>query len=99
MGVYIDPKTGTKENWLKGHAIPWSSDKPWSETPEGHLPVFLVDNGSFTAAAIAYSEQEFNYFAEDRTRQVVRFVAKIADLRGVSNLDSYIKFEERYVSS
>lgn len=89
MGAYINPETGTKEDWLKGHAIQWSPDKLWDDTPEGHLPVFLVDNGPFTAAAIAYSEQEFDYFAADKTRQAVRFVAKITDLMDVSNLNSY----------
>ncbi len=65
MGLYIDPTNGqTKEQWLqdKGTNIPPAFIDPAT----GEVTVCLVNNGPFTAAAVAYSESEFNAFNQGR---------------------------------
>lgn len=58
MGYYIDPPSKTKEEWLKEHGEPFFSPR-WPADP-GKTIVCLVFNPQFTAAAIAYKEEEFN---------------------------------------
>ena len=67
MGYYINPKDGSqKEEWLDIYATQKLLEPPvWSEVIGSCLPVCLVDNGPFTAAAIAYDEREFNEFKND----------------------------------
>lgn len=63
MGYYINPETETKEAWLKTHGLLLINSSEWKEIPvEVTLPVCLVDNGGFTAAAISFLENELNYF-------------------------------------
>ena len=63
MGYYINPKTGTKEQWLAENAKPIShSEAKNFDFTKGHLPVVLVDNGAFTAAGIAYDHAERDEF-------------------------------------
>ncbi len=68
MGYYINPKDGsTKEDWLEKFALSdlhlqLNGIPKWSEVPEDCLPVCLVDNQIFTAAAIVYDEREFDAF-------------------------------------
>ena len=66
MGYYINPIHQTKEEFLreKGKAV--SNNFQWNERLPNTLPVILVDNGRFTAAGIAYSEQEFLSFVDDK---------------------------------
>jgi hypothetical protein len=59
MGLYINVPQG-KEAWLNQHGENTGSSVP-SITPT-HLPVCLVDNGMFTAAAICYSPRELEAF-------------------------------------
>ena len=61
MGYYINPSFGTKEEWLAHNAAP-VRDPDSVFMPEDFYFVCLVDNGEFTAAAIAYSKDEFDYF-------------------------------------
>ena len=60
MGFYINPPAGTKEDWLGEHGEPLHNPK-WPPSP-GKAIICLVFNPGFTAAAIAYSEDEFNQF-------------------------------------
>lgn len=94
MGCYVNPPGGSKENWLKenatknfGGAVP-----SWNEIPAGEFAVCLVDNGPFTAAAVAYSEQELNEFADpsdDRLKEW--FTVKQANLQTVSDIHRYVQ--------
>ena len=67
MRHFIDPIGMTKEQWLDVHAKVLSHAPSWEKDfmPKESLPVCLVDNGAFTAAAIAYSERELEYFTND----------------------------------
>jgi hypothetical protein len=56
MGCYINPPTCTKEAYLEQHGTLVSVDTYCYFKFDGEaLPVCLVDNGYFTAAAIAYN--------------------------------------------
>ena len=69
MGYYINPKVGTKEQWLEANGKRISSDEARVFIFDGkELPVCLVDNfGAFTAAGIAYSLQERDAFIRPDT--------------------------------
>lgn len=64
MGFYINPHDMSKEDWLKeyGTLAVRITEAGFKHRPENTLPVILVDNGPFTAAAIAYNEQEYQEF-------------------------------------
>ncbi len=71
MGAYVNPTGQTKEEWLKENGKQIERPILWEDVPDDHYPVILVDNGLFTAAAIAYSEKElleFNNPADDRPK-------------------------------
>lgn len=104
MGVYVNPKTMSKEEWLfqNGRLVKDLS------TPQGrfgeetvptfesfgsdNLPVVLVDNGPFTAAAVAFCEREYKYFTEDPTDHRPKFIYTVLKdkLYDVSNLEDYL---------
>lgn len=89
MGSYINPASMPKEEWLERNAR--SVEEPQEFVGGDERLVILVDNGPFTAAAIAHSEKEFDYFMglnDPRPRKY--FVATVADLLLVSNLDQYL---------
>jgi hypothetical protein len=61
MGVYINPVGMTKEQWLATNAVEISN--PHGQTPpSGKRFVVLVDNGPFTAAAVAFNSSELDVF-------------------------------------
>lgn len=72
MGLYINPPDMTKEEWLVKNAIDTTAligvKRSWETVPEGTLPVCVVDNGAFTAAGIAFDEQEYDAFNCDDGR-------------------------------
>jgi len=56
------------------------------------MPVVLVDNGFFTAGAIAYSASERDCFLRDDGRPKKYYLAKVEDLLKVSeDLEGYMK--------
>jgi hypothetical protein len=65
MGLYVNPPDRSKEQWLaeNGEKISLKELKDFSfqKDPE-HLPVCLVDNGPFTAAAVIFSNREREAF-------------------------------------
>jgi hypothetical protein len=62
MGRYINPRNMTKENWLETFGkILEDAPHKFGEY-EDCLSVVLVENGGFTAAAIAFSQQELETF-------------------------------------
>lgn len=65
MGIYINPPSRTKEAFLEEHGRPITREEFLSfqhGTDATELPVCLVDNGYFTAAAVAYSPLEAEAF-------------------------------------
>lgn len=68
MGLYINPPDMTKEDWLLANAsaiVP--PPKAFDDRP-GERYVCHVNNGPFTAAAIAFNQRELKEFtrADDR---------------------------------
>jgi len=60
MGFYINPPNESKEVFLRREGR-LEMDPKWP-VEKDHFLVCLVDNGPFTAAAIAYKESEFKEF-------------------------------------
>jgi len=90
MGCYINPESETKEEFLnrEGARVPQLN---WATKPEGTLPVVLIDNGFFTAAGVAYSENELDAFTrpDDYRPHKFYYVPK-EKLYIVSDLKSYL---------
>jgi len=55
------------------------------------LPVCLINNGPFSAAGVAYCEQEFEEFKVPDGRPRVWFLCEVKDLESVSPLKEYLK--------
>lgn len=90
MGVYVNPRGETKENFLISNGIMVDYSFKWVDVPEGCLPVVLIDNGMFTAAVIAYSSCEFDQCVSDITQVHTIYIVAIKDLLLVSKLADYI---------
>lgn len=87
MGVYVDPPTGTKEDWLTNHGELVSSpplSTGFELRPKDSLPVILINNGPFTAAGIAFDEQEFQEFIRPDNRPKLMFYVETKKLLGIS---------------
>ncbi|KKK83966.1 hypothetical protein LCGC14_2788060 [marine sediment metagenome] len=63
MGYYINPEHCTKEGWLDtyGESVYPPDDLRWPP-PSGKVFVCLIKNPTFTAAGVAYCEEEFKQF-------------------------------------
>ena len=95
MGVYIDPANGTKEEWLKKHGQKFLTFR-WNYLEAGELPVILVKNPAFTAAAIAFCEEEFDIFMNPRDERYKEiYICKISDLIEVQPMLKFYMGEER----
>lgn len=68
MGYYINPKGMSKEQWLEKHGTKVMDTPSLFKlaTSTGRVPVILVDNGFFTAAAVAFSEEEYKVFTDPK---------------------------------
>lgn len=63
MGYYINPPVGEKERFLQDYGMEVKSAVlSRHDFKSDYLPVCLVDNGFFTAAAIAYCKDELCRF-------------------------------------
>lgn len=83
MGHYINPPNMTKEEWLQEHGQ--VTETPAWPAPEGTIPVCLVKNPTFTAAGIAYCEQEFYEFrAPDATPEEIADAKQQCEAAGVA---------------
>lgn len=63
MGRYVNPRGMTKEQWLEenGEALDYIPTS-YVKGNDGELAVCLVDNGGFTAAAVAVDQRELEAF-------------------------------------
>lgn len=80
MGYYINPPDMTKEQWLGHHARELRTPAEAQEVGGDEMPVVLMDNGPFTAAGIAYCDNELAAFAEPDGRPKRFFAAPKAKL-------------------
>jgi len=88
MGCYINTHAG-KEAWLAANATPTNGPGAITET---HVPVCLVDNGMFTAAAVAFDKRELEAFTQPTDfRPKQWFLVERAKVRTVSDLDRYAR--------
>lgn len=76
MGFYIQGKEYiSKEKWLYHHAKVALEQPPPFDKED--IPLCLVNNGPFTALAVAYSENEMQAFTQpEDPRPKVWFTAK-----------------------
>jgi hypothetical protein len=99
MGCYVNPPDVSKEVWLLEHGCECGrigrgtvKIPAYNSFEQGRLPVVLVQNGPFRAAAVAYCEDKYKEFTrmdDDRYREV--YSVATSDLRGVSDIDRYLK--------
>ena len=83
MGLYINPQGEEKETWLARYGTPSLNPPSWAEVPKDSLPVCLVDNGSFTTAAIGFGETEWKRFLQPDRRTRLWFVVPVKNLETV----------------
>lgn len=89
MGVYVNVENEQKELWLEREALEVNQPPIFEDIPTNQKLVVLVDNGPFTAAAVAYSEGEYRAFTRnDEIRPRRYFLADTDKIREVSNLAS-----------
>ena len=90
MGCYVNTD-GSKELWLRENATPLPGPpKSLSELSADKLPVCLINNGFFTAAGVAFSDDELQNFQNpDDLRPKRWFKATRTSLRKVSPLEEY----------
>lgn len=89
MGFYVNPKGGTKEAFLKekGVEVP-IAELSFEERPKGTLPVIWINNNDvFSAAGVAFSNEELAAFTDFRDRRPKRcYYVEIDDLIEASDL-------------
>lgn len=91
MGLYINPESKTKEQWLDDNSIecvagPIPTVKMF-EGVSGHTVVCLVDNGDFTAAGVAYDAEELRRFTYPCGRPKIWYLIPNENLDKVTNGD------------
>lgn len=64
VGYYVNPKGITKETFLDLYGRRLPGPPPQYRTQDS-VVVCLVDNVQFTAAAVAYSQSELEYFSQN----------------------------------
>jgi hypothetical protein len=92
MGVYINPVGLSKESWLGQHGqlVSESAVKLVGFQKDLSMYVCLVDNGMFTAAAVAYSPAELSEFLREDGRPKKWYRCTITELSAVSDLARYV---------
>lgn len=91
MGLYINPAGETKEDWLTKHAriINQKDAEIMMTKIEEEIPICLVKNQLFSAAAIIYDDREMREFTRtDDHRPKKYFAVKIQDLEDVTDFQS-----------
>lgn len=83
MGIYVNPKDVTKEEWLSVNAVAVHEPEKF-DAADNMLPVCLVDNGRFTAAGVCDSQDELQAFKYPDGRPRVWFLCSIDKLKTVT---------------
>ena len=89
MGYYVNPTTGqSKEAYLAEHGrrVPLAEFVTFADFDGPELPVCLVDNGFFTAAAVGYCAGEVEAFASPDGRYKEYYMVprtKLGDAAGL----------------
>lgn len=75
MSDYINPKNESKEDFLEREAIEICRDDflDFSFTDLGKTILCLVDNGMFSACAVAYCHEDAVYFAATRDKREKKY--------------------------
>lgn len=88
MGCYVNPPDESKEEFLQREGRGIRVDE--AEITADEVPVCLVDNGMFRAAAVAYSHGELRAFGDvTDMRPKAWFMVSREKLRDVSDLSEY----------
>ena len=96
MGCCVNPSDQSKEAWLFAHGELVDQPKAFDTVPEGMLPVCLVDNGIFSAAAVAFDADEFKSFTDKTDRRPKLWYQVETDaLFEVSPLERYLNRKGR----
>lgn len=66
MGLYVNPESETKEEFLNrvGKRVDSFKGFKWEDCPKDHLPVMFVRNPTFSAAGVAYCPRELDAFRD-----------------------------------
>ena len=75
MGLYVNPTTQSKEDWVRSNARSMhrtgdavTGTRYGEIIGSGRVPLVLVDNGMFTALGVLYSQREAEDFAREDGR-------------------------------
>lgn len=105
MGVYVNPQDETKEVYLEREGVEIGEtdvetwfDVIWANDADhkNRLPVCLVENMMFTAAAVCYCQGEIDEFTAspiDDPRPRKWYSVPIEKLKESSNLENYMKVQ------
>ena len=92
MGYYINPNSTTKESWLAANGSQVFKDEamkvPYPFTSVSVVPVCLVDNIIFTAAAVCICESERTEFMRPDGRTKEWWLVPIAKLTEEAGFDA-----------
>jgi len=90
MGCYVNPRTETKEAFLLREGSMMQFAPTAADITTDSVPVCLVNNGPFTAAAVAYSANELQAFTPGHDpRPKLWFKVPRTALYQVSDLKNY----------
>lgn len=96
MGCYINPLEGSKEQFLAAHGTLLPIPDP-ALVPAGYVPVCWVDNQRFTAAGIAFDEDEMKEFLRDMTGRAHQwFIVPVEVVKRVSTLETDPNYKRRF---
>lgn len=73
MGYYVNPRSGTKEQYLAQFGQPITEAEAGAHTAGDDVVVCLVNNGAFTAAGIAYDDRERDAWTKHPDQRVKRW--------------------------
>ncbi len=88
MGVYLNPKKGSKEKYLIDKGERLDGIPKWKDVPKGKIAICLVFNDRFSVAFVAYNEYEFNRCnVSDDNRPKIWYLLSKEDVMAASDWD------------